>query len=288
MHTTQISKLAAFAHKRSQARGGQKFPLLAILDTLRGFEGSDPRDKVYAAPGFAGDIPCEQPLRLIMPGLVIKFSETWRSLASTRAPTTSGFLATQAYMALHICLPRGYRISCKAHVQCWGEKSLIFCSTPNLLMPFPKSVSRPGRFEEEVPLFDACGSKNPLWKQESYAKVKPSVKDCTLTVYGMLVDFIYSHHDPTLHMNKDDVDDLLSVGDQLPNYRPAGESFRSAYLRTMVADLKVQGQDVVGRGVRRTCKVERGPLCLVNFIVGIYYSRFPSDGCSSQRFSTIT
>ena len=151
-------------------------------------------------------------------------------------------------MALHTCLPRGYRIGCKAHVQCWGEKPLIFCSTPNLLMPFPKSVSRPGRFEEEVPLFDACDSKNPLWKQESYAKVKPSVKDCTLTVYGVLVDFIYYHHGPTLHMNKDDVDDLLSVGDQLPNYRPTGESFRSAYLRTMVADLKVQGQDVVGRG----------------------------------------
>ena len=62
MDTTQISKLAAFAHKRSQARGGQKFPLLAILDTLCSFEASDPRDKVYAALGFAGDIPCEQPI----------------------------------------------------------------------------------------------------------------------------------------------------------------------------------------------------------------------------------
>ena len=64
MDTTQISKLAAFAHKRSQAREGQKFPLLAILDTLRSFEASDPRDKVYAALGFAGDIPCEQPIEI--------------------------------------------------------------------------------------------------------------------------------------------------------------------------------------------------------------------------------
>lgn len=72
VHAGQVSKLATFAQKRSQARRqgfdtageGQKFPLLDVLDTFRSFGASDPRDKVYAALGFAGDIPCEQPIEI--------------------------------------------------------------------------------------------------------------------------------------------------------------------------------------------------------------------------------
>lgn len=120
-------------------------------------------------------------------------------------------------------------------------------STPTLLMPFPKGVSRPGRLEE-VTLFDACDSRNPLWQQENYAKLKPSVEGCTLTVYGILIDFIHTHREACNETNIDSIEDLWSVGDLHELYQPTGESFESAYLRTLVADLKMQGQDIISRG----------------------------------------
>ncbi|KAK0715196.1 hypothetical protein B0H67DRAFT_236294 [Lasiosphaeris hirsuta] len=60
-----IWELAEFAKKR--ARECEEFSLLTVLETFRNFEASDPRDKIYAALGFAGDISNEHPIEIDNP-----------------------------------------------------------------------------------------------------------------------------------------------------------------------------------------------------------------------------
>lgn len=228
MYAGNISKLAAFAHKRSQA-GGQKFPLLDVLDTLRSFQASDRRDKVYAALGFAGDIPRELEVEI---DYAKPYPQVLRDAAVSCLYQNENGLRFLGFAGLH-----GSSHMPASWVPDWFSE--------NLLMPFPKSVSRSDRYDG-IPLFNACDSKNAFWKQEGYAKLKPSVNEYTLTVYGILVDFIYSQQKPIFIMDEDE-DDLLAIGHKMPDYKHTGESFRHAYRRTMVADLKVQDPNIISR-----------------------------------------
>ncbi|KAF8850570.1 hypothetical protein BDZ45DRAFT_696624 [Acephala macrosclerotiorum] len=231
--TPHIAALTTFAQKRFELRRsdkGKNFALLDVLSTLRNHSAGDPHDKVYSALGFATDmnLPIEvdykKPFSEMLLDVAVSFlHETSHNL---RFLGHAGLLGTDHMPATWI--------------PDWLHS--------NLLTPFPKEAYRPGSEDAEI-LFDACAINHPVWKEAEYAGLRPSVEGHTLKAQGILVDFVRtaSVSAGSLH-DLDSIENIWYIENMHKPYTPTGETLEEAYLRTLVADLKMKDGKVVERG----------------------------------------
>ncbi|RYP93302.1 hypothetical protein DL770_000591 [Monosporascus sp. CRB-9-2] len=233
MFAPHIAALATFARKRFELRVSEKgkpFPLLDVLGTLRDHSAGDPHDKVYSALGFAKDmkLPIEVDYRK-------PFSEMLRDVAVSCLHETSHNLRFLGHAGLlgtdHI--PATW-------IPDWLQS--------NTLTPFPKVSYRSGSEDAET-LFDACAINHRIWKEAEYAGLHPSVEEHTLKVQGILVDYVRTASvSAGFPSNLDSIENIWYMSNMHKIYAPTGETLEEAYLRTLVADLKMKHGEVVGRG----------------------------------------
>ena len=228
-----ITALATFAQKRSELwklDKREKLPLLDILCTLRDRRASDPHDKIYSALGLATDMKLPIEVDYNKP-----FSEMLRDVAVSCLHETSHNLRFLSHAGLE-----GTDYMAATWIPDWLHSTL--------LTPFPKVAYRLG-FGDARELFDACAVNHQVWKQADYAKLRPSVDGDTLRAHGILVDFVRSTSVVAGSPNDiHDIENLWRMGNMHKSYKPTGETLEEAYLRTLVADLKMKDGRVIGRG----------------------------------------
>ncbi|RYP15316.1 hypothetical protein DL765_005797 [Monosporascus sp. GIB2] len=225
--------LTTFARKRFElmvSQKGKKFPLLDVLDTFRNHSAGDPHDKVYSALGFANNmkLPVEVDYRK-------GFSEMLRDVAVS---------------CLH---ESSHNLRFLGHAGLLGTDHIPATWIPdwlhsNALTPFPKVSYHPGSDDAET-LFDACAMNHRIWKEAEYAGLQPSVEEQALKVQGILVDYVRTASVVAgFPNNLDSIETLWYMPNMHKPYTPTGETLEEAYLRTLVADLKMKHGVVVGRG----------------------------------------
>ncbi|KAF2107524.1 heterokaryon incompatibility protein-domain-containing protein [Lophiotrema nucula] len=229
-----LAKKRRVLQKRSMKAAKQNdFPLLDILATMRHHKASDPHDKVYAAIGFATDIPEDAPIPI---DYRKSFSEMLRDVALTCLHQESHQLRFLGFAGLLGTW----------HMPASWIPDWLFSGD---LSPLPKEVTTGP--DTGKSLFDACGSNHRVWKEKEYRGLAPFVNEHTLTVHGILVDTIRSK---SLVAGEDQNLGTLETTWMLPNmielYEPTGEIMEAAYLSTLVSDLKMKDGEVIGRGGR--------------------------------------
>lgn len=236
-HRHKMEALTTFARKRRQfqitgeSTQPANFPLLDVLDTLRGHSASDPHDKVYAALGFAtGD--AEMPVEI---DYGKSFTETLRDVAVS---------------CLH---EKEHNLRFLGHAGMLGSGHLAATWMPDWLFRspisvFPKQIDQPGVSGRE-PLYNACASTHSIWRDKDFSEEAATVVGDTLRVPGILVDFVETTSVVAGQANIMEVlESMWMIPNPHENYAATNESRETAYLRTLVADLRVRGGEIVGRG----------------------------------------
>jgi hypothetical protein len=210
---------------------GSKRPEPYLVDTLallREHGASDQHDKVYAALGFATDLP--YPINV----------DYNKSLADVlRDAAWACFRQDTDPLRL------------LGHAGMYGSGHLPATWMPDWFSPFPcnpipkEITSGP---HERRPLFCASARHHSVWRNPGYHQSPQTVGD-TLKVPGILVDYIRSTFvDPGEASNVGALETKWILPDMDGTYAPTNEPMESAYLRTLVADLKMKEGEIIGRG----------------------------------------
>lgn len=208
------------------------FPLLETLDSLRNHSASDPHDKVYAALGFATDMPEDVPI-------VIDYRKSFTEMLTDVAVS---------------CLAQNeYNLGLLGYAGMWGSSHMPATWIPDWLVKaplftFPKEYNT-GNTNEIKQLYNASAPSHPLWQEKTYCGLIPKAYGNTLIVPGIIVDYIR-----TISVVSGEASTLgiLERAWMLPNmheqYPATNESLEAAFLRTLVADLAVLDGEISGRG----------------------------------------
>ncbi|KAF2733741.1 HET-domain-containing protein [Polyplosphaeria fusca] len=237
-HFQQIDALTTFAQERAQRRVdlGRKGkstkgsdPLLVdTLATLRGHRASDPHDKIYAALGFAKNLP--YPVKV----------DYNKSLAETLRDAAFACLSQDSDP-----------LRLLGHAGMWASGHLPATWMPDWVTetrwtPLPKDHTT-GPLKG-TSLFNASAWQHAIWKDPAYNQ-KPCVIGDTLRVPGVIVDYVRStfveHGQPK---NMEYLERLWKLPNMEDFYAPTNEPMESAYLRTLVADLAMKDGGILGRG----------------------------------------
>jgi hypothetical protein len=195
---------------------------------FRNHSASDPHDKIYSALGFATDMKLPIEVDYKKP-----FSEMLRDVAVSCVHEDS------------------YNLRFLGHASLLGTGHMPATWIPDWLhsklpTPFPKLAYGSGSGNV---LFDACAVNHRVWKQPACIGLQPLVEGNTLKAHGILVDYVRSTsvssgHPKDIHC----LEDIWYLGDANKPYLATGETLEEAYLRSLVADLKMKDGKVIGRG----------------------------------------
>lgn len=223
-----ISALAEFSQKRLYKFKGS--PFIDMLGMLRDHLASDDHDKVYAGLGFTIGTNLSIPINYNKP-----LSEVLRDAAVSclrQPPHNLRFLGHAGLIGT-------------AHMPATWMPDWFF---PNILTPFPKVPTSPRSNDTNI-LFNACDIHHQIWTQAGYSELEPSTDGHTLTVHGVLVDYVRTGSVTGGFPNTiSSIEDAWHLPNMHKTYSPTGETREQAYLRTLVADLKMVEGEVVGRG----------------------------------------
>jgi hypothetical protein len=114
--------------------------------------------------------------------------------------------------------------------------------------PLYKESTHPSVPERQA-LYNACNMEHPVWKDHAYMNLRAIIDGNTLFVPGIIVDYVCTVSilvGDTQHI--DSLETAWIVQEMNEIYAPTGELRKTAYLRTLVADLEVKDQEVIGRG----------------------------------------
>lgn len=199
---------------------------------MRNHSASDPHDKVYAALGFATDIPEEEPVTI---DYRKSFAEMLKDVAVSCVRQREHNLRFLGHAGL---LASG-------HIPATWIPDWLF---PSPLAAFPKEITLPGPGAKQ-PLFNACGINHAVWDDQSYKYFGPIVNGNTLKVPGILVDYVRTTSIVAGQVSTfDSLENAWILSDMDVLYPATNEIIEAAYLRTLVADLKMQDGEIAGRG----------------------------------------
>jgi hypothetical protein len=206
-------------------------PLLEVLHLVRQHSATDQHDKIYAALVFAAEeytLPIEIDYRKPL-------SEMLRDVAVSCFHHDTHYLRFLGYAGL---MASGHLLAT------WMPDWLYIGEAT----PFPKETAH-SPLSQTRTLYNACNADHPIWNDSMYRDIHASIDGNTLKVPGIIVDYV--HTLSVVYGLPENIDTLESAWTILNadhNYTVTGETRGTAYLRTLVADLKMKNGKVIGRG----------------------------------------